>query len=124
MGRTKGGKNIIRTPQEKLKIINEYLSEKTGIRALERKYKTGHTNIYRWIKKYEAEGIKGLESNSGKSKGGNKGIGIKKPKSKIEELELEIIKRDIEIARLKKGYTVKGVGAKKEFVITFDKNIK
>ena len=34
------------------------------------------------------------------------------------------MKKEIEIARLKKGYMVKGVGAEKEFVTTFDKNIK
>ena len=45
-------------------------------------------------------------------------------KNKIEELELELMKKDIEIARLKKGYMVKGVGAEKEFVTTFDKNTK
>ena len=54
----------------------------------------------------------------------NIGIHLRKPKNKIEELELEILKKDIEIARLKKGYMVKGVGAKKEFVTTLDKNIK
>ena len=47
-----------------------------------------------------------------------------KPKNKIEELELEIMKQDIEIARLKKGYNVKGVGQEKEFVTIFNKNIK
>ena len=34
------------------------------------------------------------------------------------------MKKEIEIARLKKGYIVKGVGVEKEFVTTFDKNIK
>ena len=34
------------------------------------------------------------------------------------------MKRDIEIARLKKGYMVKGVGQEKEFVTTLDKNMK
>ena len=52
------------------------------------------------------------------------GIHLRKPKNKIEELELEIMKKDIEIARLKKGYMVKGVGAEKEYVTTFDKNTK
>ena len=37
---------------------------------------------------------------------------------------LEILKIDIEIARLNKGYIVKGVGAEKEYVTTFKKNIK
>jgi transposase len=80
--------------------------------------------IYSWINKYQENGLDGLKSNTGKSQGGNKGIGVRKPKNRIEELELEIMKKDIEIARLKKGYNVKGVGQKKEFVTTFNKNTK
>ena len=49
---------------------------------------------------------------------------LKKNKNRIEELGLELMKKEIEIARLKKGYIVKGVGAEKEFVTTFDKNTK
>ena len=49
---------------------------------------------------------------------------MRKPKNKIEELELELMKKEIEIARLKKGYMVKEVGAEKEFVTIFDKNTK
>lgn len=41
-----------------------------------------------------------------------------------EKIVLELMKKDIEIARLKKGYMVKGVGAKKEFITTFNKNTK
>ena len=52
------------------------------------------------------------------------GLHLIKPKSKIKELELELMKKEIEIARLKKGYMVKGVGAEKEFVTIFDENIK
>ena len=52
------------------------------------------------------------------------GLYLKKPKNRIEELELEIMKKDIEIARLKKGYNVKGVGQEKEFVTIFSKNTK
>ena len=54
----------------------------------------------------------------------NIGLHFRKPKNKLEELEIEIMKKDIEIARLKKGYEVKGVGQEKEFVTTFSKNIK
>jgi len=41
-----------------------------------------------------------------------------------DELLLEIMKKDIEIERLKKGYSVKGVGAQKEFVTIKDVNTK
>ena len=113
----------MRTPEEKEIILKEYLKG-TGIKKIERDFKVNNAQVYRWLEKYEKEGIEGVKSNTGKSKGGFKGLGKKKPKDRIEELEFELMKREIEIARLKKGYAVKGVGAKKEFVTTFDKNTK
>ena len=116
-------KNEMRTPEEKEIIIKRYLNGETAVK-LTNEYDLPNKIIYKWIKKYAENGIDGLKSNTGKSKGGNKGLAKRKPKNKIEELELELMKKEIEIARLKKGYMVKGVGAKKEFVTTFDKNIK
>ena len=52
------------------------------------------------------------------------GLYLRNPKSREEELEIELMKKDIEIARLKKGYNVKGFGQEKEFVTTFNKNTK
>ena len=77
-------------------------------------------------KKYEENGINGLKSQTGKASKHHKNIGLhlRNPKNRIEELELELMKKEIEIARLKKGYMVKGVGDEKEFVTTFDKNTK
>ena len=39
----------------------------------------------------------------------------------LEELKTEIMKKDIEIARLKKGYMVKGGGTEKKVFVTFSK---
>ena len=113
----------MRTPKEKEQILKEYLNGK-GIKKIEKEYSINNSVVYRWLEKYEKAGIEGLKSNTGKGKGGIKGLGKKKPKNRIEELELELMKKEIEIARLKKGYVVKGVGAEKEFVTTFDKNTK
>ena len=113
--------NNMRTPKEKERIVQEYYL--IGQARICEKYNLSRSVIWRWIKKYEESGINGLKSNTGKSKAG-KGLHLIKPKNKIEELELELMKKEIEIARLKKGYMVKGVGAEKEFVTTFDKNIK
>lgn len=41
-----------------------------------------------------------------------------------EDLESLIMKRDIEISRLKKGYSVKGRGQEKEYIIYKMKNTK
>ena len=43
---------------------------------------------------------------------------------KEDELRKELMRKDIEIERLKKGYAVKGVGANKEFVTIKDVNTK
>lgn len=125
MGRPKGTKSIMRTPEEKIQIINDYYSG-TGIMEIERKYNLSDSSFYKWKKAYEEKGIDGLKSETGKCSKHHEHMGLylRKPKSKIEELELELMKKDIEIARLKKGYMVKGVGAEKEFVTTFDKNTK
>ena len=117
-------KKNMRNYKEKEEIVNYYLSG-YGLAETKRKYNIKHdTTFYRWLRKYLENGSDGLKSNTGKIKGGNKGIGMRKPKTKIEELELELMKKDIEIARLKKGYVVKGVGQEKEFVSIFNKNIK
>ena len=124
MGRPKGGKNILRTPKEKEKIVKDLLAGKLGWNQTWKKYNISQSTLSKWKYNYIEKGIEGLKSNSGKHKSPNSGLHLRKPKNKIEELELEILKKDIEIARLKKGYMVKGVGAEKEFVTTFDKNIK
>ena len=118
-------KNNMKTPTEKEIIVKRYLSGESTTKLAD-EYKIGKRQIYIWITKYKTNGLEGLKSNTGKANKSHKhmGLHLRKPKNKIEELELEIMKKDIEIARLKKGYNVKGVGQKKEFVITLGKNIK
>ena len=116
--------NNMRSVKEKEKIIKFYLSGH-GLAETKKKYNINHdTTFYRWLNKYQDKGVEGLKSKTGTSIGGMKGIVKRKPKNKTEELELELMKKDIEIARLKKGYNVKGVGQEKEFVTTFNRNTK
>lgn len=119
-------KNNMRTPKEKEQIILEYYSGSIGRNEICRKYNIAIGVFRRWRNKYDKEGITGLISNTERhsSTSKNKGLHLRKPKNKIEELEIELMKKDIEIARLKKGYNVKGVGQEKEFVTTFNKNTK
>ena len=117
MGRPSGTKNIMRTPEEKEKIVKRYLKGESAI-SLTKEFDLSDKQIYRWIEKYKQFGIDGFKSNTGKHP--SQGLHLRKPKNKIEELELEILKKDIEIARLKKGYIVKGVGAEKEYITTLD----
>lgn len=120
MGRPKGTKNIMRTSEEKEKIVLEYMNSKISIRAIAAKYETSTTVFGKWLKQYRENGKEGFKSQTGKT---GKGKGNFK-KTEIEKLKEELLKKEIEMMRLKKGYVVKGVGAKKEYVSILDMNIK
>lgn len=117
-------KNNMRTPKEKEKIIKEFYSGKIGRNEICRKYGISTQTLRDWRTKYEKFGKDGLSSNTGKTKGGNKGLGLRKGKNTEEKLRLKIMKLEIENARLKKGYLVKGGGDQKEYVTTLDENTK
>lgn len=123
MGRPRGGTNRKWTKEEKLRIVHRYLDEKIGRNTLAEEEGISSGMIWTWIKKYCVEGESGLEN---KKKTGNHfaAIHTSKSLSEVERLRLIVAKQEIEIERLKKGYLVKGDGAKKEFVTTSDVNMK
>ena len=120
MARPSGTKNIMRTPKEKEKLVLEYLNSKEGYRRIAENNDICPSVFLKWIKLYRQNGIEGLKSNTGKT---GKGKGNFK-KTEIEQLKEDLLKKEIELMRLKKGYVVKGVGAKKEYVSILDVNIK
>ena len=120
-------KNTMRSPEEKEAIVLE--SFNMGCHKTAKKYDVHKSVLKRWRRKYRDSGIDGLRSKSGKTKGAGKGnpysgLRNRKNKTKEEELELENLKLKVEVARLKKGYQVKGVGSKKEYVTIKDLNTK
>lgn len=123
-------KNVMRTPEEKEAIVLEYLNDKRpSYRKTADKYGIAGSTFKEWKKAYLEFGIEGLKSQTGKAKQSGKGnpyggLQRKKNKTREEELELENLKLKIEVARLKKGYQVKGVGSKKEYVTIKDLNTK
>lgn len=119
------GKNNMKSPEEKEIIVKRYLNGESTTKLAD-EFDVSRRRIYYWVKDYEEKGLDGLKSNTGKASKHHKNMGLylRKPKSREEELEIELMKKDIEIARLKKGYNVKGVGQEKEFVTTFKKNTK
>ena len=121
MARPKGTKNVMRTPEEKEQIVLE--TSRCGIRPTAKKYGIDHRTIREWIVKYNRGGLECLKSNTGKASGIGHGRPTK-PKNREQELELENLKLKVEVARLKKGYLVKGVGSKKEYVTIKDLNTK
>jgi len=123
MGRPSGTKNIMRTPEEKEKLVKEYLNSKVGYRKFAESNDIYPSIFCKWIKLYRENGIEGLKSKTGKANKPNNGK-YNRNKSEIEKLKEELLKKEIEMMRLKKGYMVKGVGAKKEYVSISDMNIK
>ena len=123
-------KNMMRTPEEKEQIVLEYLQDKNPSgRKIAAKYDISYSLFCYWLRNYRESGIDGLKSKTGTAKHPGKGNPLsglqrKKNKTREEELELENLKLKVEVARLKKGYRVKGVGSKKEYVTIKDLNTK
>ena len=115
-------KRVFKTIEEKEKIVKEYLSGETMLKIAS-KYNMNRRVIYKWVHKYEKEGIQGLKRKCGPVPGSKRNK-YYKPKTEEEKLKQIILKKDIEIERLKKGYLVKGGGDQKEFVTIFDVNTK
>ena len=123
MGRPQGTKNTMRTPEEKEQLILEYKESGKGYKRFAREKRINEQIFYRWLRKYNEKGKKGLISQTGKKSGESKGR-PQKPRSIEEELRQKIMQLEIENARLKKGYQVKGVGPTKEYDTTFEENTK
>lgn len=123
MGRPKGGKNRIWTQDEKLRIVRRYIDEGIGQRQLAKQEGISKGLISTWIKNYLTDGEDGLQN---RRKTGNPftALTTSKSLSELDRLKLIIAKQEIEIERLKKGYLVKGDGAKKVFVTSKDQNTK
>jgi len=123
-GRPKGKTSKYRNHsiEFKLEVVKKHLDEHYSLLELASKYQLSSGMISHWVKKYLESGETSLES---KKKGRHcQGITNNNDLSEIEQLKLELLKKDIEIERLKKGYTVKGVGSKKEYVTILGKTIK
>ena len=119
----KGQKKRLWTPSQKLEIVKNNLLDHISVRALEKEYGAEHGMICRWVKEYIAGGEAGLEP---KKRPGNKFAALHRSKnlSELERLRLLVAKQEIEIARLKKGYWVEGVGANRAYVTGQDVNTK
>ena len=124
MGRPSGTKNNMRTPEEKAMWVLKYYKGEIGYSSAKKIIGVSQSVLQRWINNYEKEGIDGLKSRTGRcAKKGFVGR-PKKAATREEKLERENAKLKIEIERLKKGYYVKGVGQRKEYVSINNKSIK
>ena len=107
--------------EEKLKIIHLHLNDHVSIKTIEKEHKIDHSLVAAWVKKYLEEGEDALEPHNGNPYAA---LHIKKNLTEVERLRLELAKKEVECERLKKGYSVKGVGRRKEYVTINKKNSK
>ena len=126
IGRPKGTKNIMRSPEEKEQLILEWRQANMPMNGFAKSRGIAMSPFKRWVYAYEEYGIEGLKSKTGKCGSGNPyaALHVKKELTEVERLRLELAKKEVECERLKKGYSVKGVGQRKEYVIINKKNSK
>jgi transposase len=82
----------------KKKAVDLYLKEGMGYKTVAKELDIGHTVVRRWVKNFEADGIKGLEEKRGKAKGPGKG----RPRTRPEDSEEKIKRLEAENEMLKK----------------------
>ena len=121
MGCKKGIPHRKWSKSEKLKLVKLHLEEHMSIREIEQQYSVEHSLVSRWVENYLTEGEDALVSRKGNPYAA---LYTSKSLSEVERLRLIVAKQEIEIARLKKGYWVEGVGANKEYVTGSEKNTK
>ena len=121
MGTKKGTKPRKWSKEEKLKLVMLHLNEKVSLMQIEKEYSVSNGLVSTWVKKYLNGGEDALVSRSGNPYAA---LHTSKSLSEVERLRLIVAKQEIEIARLKKGYWVEGVGANKEYVTGSGKNTK
>ena len=107
-GRPKGGTNRYWSKEDKYSVIKPIVEGKAAYRETLKSAKICRSQLRKWLKGYYESGIAGLEN---KRKPGNPIAALHTSKSltEVEKMRLELMKKDIEIQRLKKGYTQKEV---------------
>ena len=107
--------------EEKMKYIRFHLDEHIALNQIEREYGIRNTLVAEWVKRYLQDEEEALEPRNG-----NPYAALHRSKnlSEVERLRLLVAKQEVEIARLKKGYWVEGVGANREYVTGSGKTTK
>ena len=107
--------------EEKMKYVRIHLEDQLSVRQIEKEYGISNSLVARWVKRYLQDGENALEPRNG-----NPYAALHRSKNlaEVERLKLLVAKQEVEIARLKKGYWVEGVGADREYVTGSGKTTK
>lgn len=109
--------------EEKLRIVKRHTEDHASVMQLSKEEGATDSMICRWVRLYQESGEEGLQP---KKRSGNPyaALTTSKSLSEVERLRLLVMKQEIEIERLKKGYWVEGAGANKEYVTGCGKSTK
>lgn len=107
--------------EEKMKYVRLHLEDHISVRQIGKDYGIGSALVSSWVKRYLQDGEDALEPRNGNPYAA---LHTSKSLSEVERLRLIVAKQEVEIARLKKGYWVEGVGANREYVIGSGKTMK
>ena len=107
--------------EEKLKYVRLHLEEHISLLQIEREHNIGNALVSSWVKRYIQDGEDALEPRNGNPYAA---LHTSKNLTEVERLRLQVAKQEVEIARLKKGYWVEGVGANREYVTGSGKTTK
>lgn len=124
MGAPKGKPHRKFTPEEKLRYITELQESHISQSRFAKEQGINISILKRWMKDYAEQGEEGLASH--RNRCGNRYAALRTSKTLDEmgQMQLRMAKLEADVARLKKGYLVKGSGSQKEFVTGNGKNFK
>lgn len=116
MGSPKGKPHLRYSQEEKLRVIERYHHEHISVVALSRSEGINYSVVQRWILQHAKEGEASLAPHDDRKGNHYSAIHSSKTIDEIGRLQLQVAKLEADVARLKKGYLVKGDGSLKEYV--------
>ena len=124
MGAPKGKKHRQFTAEEKLAYITAYQESHMSQTRFAKEYGLNDSVLRRWMREYAEQGEEGLASHRNRCGNRYAALHTSKTLDEMGQLQLRMAKLEADVARLKKGYLVKGSGFRKEFVTGNGKSFK
>ena len=116
MGSPKGKAHRRYSQEEKVRVVERYHQEHISVAALSRSEGINYSIVNRWIMNHSKEGDVSLALHDDRKGNRYSAIHTSNTIDEIGRLQLQVAKLEADVARLKKGYLVKGDGSQKEYV--------
>ena len=94
--------------EEREEIVQYCISQDKNYLETAAKYQVSYAQVYNWVKKYEQQGLSGLEDRRGKRKPEEALTELELAKRKIKELENQLLMAKIKNDLLKKVKELEG----------------